>query len=176
MARTSIGVGGVYKELVIGTGGNGTAIGAGGAWKSVQGMWIGASGAWKLFFGGANALGATLSGLNFSGGLATTQYRTLAAGTTETQETPSGFTSIGTWLLAGAASDYEARMTKQSGTLSLSTGSEATWQGMNTTLTYGIEVTGGFASGTYVGLYEIRTTSGLVLDSATVDMTVESTI
>lgn len=135
-------------------------------------------------FYGAQAVAITLAnrlieGLNSSGGLSTAQYRLESDGDITEQKTPNPHVDVGDWVVpkAAAGADYEVRITKQSGAASLVVGSEATWENLGTTRTYGISVTGGFADETYVGLIEIRPAGGgAVLGSATITLRAASSI
>lgn len=102
-------------------------------------------------------------------------YRLANTGKEQTYEGDGGtHADIATWLLEGAAGDYDCRLTKVSGTDP--TGSAlATWLDMGTTRTWTLtdSVAGG---GTieFVGTIEIRDGTTLdILASATVDMTVD---
>lgn len=97
---------------------------------------------------------------------ATASYSLTSAGL----ETASG-NANNTWLLAGAASDYEARVTVNSG--SLTTGTTGSWLGLGTTRTWTL-VNSSDTPGTTTAsvTVEIRTVSGsVVVASAPVDFT-----
>ena len=83
------------------------------------------------------------------------------------------YTSRYTWLTGdGAASDYEVRWTSTSGTLS--SGTEATWQGCGTDRVYYVRCTGAWSSETCTGTLEIRAASdGTILTSASVTLLAE---
>ncbi len=74
-----------------------------------------------------------------------------------------------TWLLSGAASDYECRMSTGSGTLS--TGTAGSWLPLSSTQEWSRSRTG-IGTAAYTGTLEIRDASTLVvLASATVTLT-----
>lgn len=114
-------------------------VGVGGVWKQVSAVKVGVSGAWKDVW---DAIRVQLS--NFGGirvvidpATATSTIYFNSDGTYGANTTPSS----GTWLVAGAASAYEVRMSPTSGTFTtgttgswLSCGSDHTWTDTQTTI------------------------------------------
>lgn len=165
-----IGSGGVWKEVV-----TNTAIGASSVYKEIRSMWVGSGGAWKKFFDNivVTVSNRTIQGVTTEPATCTAQYRLENAGDITEQASPSGHTDVGDWIdpKAEAGSGYDARMSKQSGSATLAVGSEATWESLGTTRTYGISNTTGGTTADYVGLIEIRDATTLeVLDSATITL------
>lgn len=78
--------------------------------------------------------------------------------------------SVGTWLIAGAASDYEIRVTGTGD----DPGNLNTWLNMGSTRTWELTLPGGVAdSASFSGTWEIRrASSGVVQDSASLGLTV----
>lgn len=114
-----------------------------------------------------------LDGTATSPGSADARYQLTSGGDVQTRESPAAtFTDVGDWITpkSAAGSDYEARMTKQSGNGTLDFGTEATWESLGTTRTWGISHSSIGTARTYVGLCEIRRASdGTVVASATID-------
>lgn len=106
------------------------------------------------------------------GGNATTtvtaSYALNSDGTVRNQNS----TLLETWLQSGAASDFEARATSQSGFVP--TGTMGTWQGLGTTRTWSLSAAAGSdKSGTF--LIEIRDVlTQTVLDQASITLLVSN--
>lgn len=86
-------------------------------------------------------------------------------------------TYAGEWLVGGSPSDYEVRFSLLSG--SVSGGTLNTWLSLATTRNVNVSALRTTIGETTVSgtvLVEIRTTSGLILDSATVVLSATSTV
>jgi hypothetical protein len=169
MPDMHVRAGGAWKKV------NKVHVRVGGAWKEVQNGYVRVSGAWKKFFQSVvvSLANRTISGTGTDPGTAEALYRLGADGKIYERASPAaGFTEIGSWIdpESAASGDYVAIMTKQSGSKSLSTGSEATEQALSADRTYGISQTG-VGSGDYVGLIEAKR-GGTTLDSATITLNV----
>lgn len=127
-----------------------------------------------------NITGATLSDEQVA---ATTEvgYRLTSSGLEQSYEAPSAspvtWSTISTWLLAGAASSYECRLSKTSGT-DPTGGTLATWQALSSTRSwYWTDSTQNDTPVTFEGTIEIRDVSvspANVLGSANISVTVDS--
>lgn len=85
---------------------------------------------------------------------------------------PDGSRTNGTWLLLGANSDYEARVTVTSGALDSGSGA-GSWLGLGTTRSWTCSVTNGLHQCTFT--IEVRLASGgTVVGSATISLDAES--
>ena len=120
-----VGVSGVYKNVPD------LWAGVSGAWKKVSDAWVGVGGVWKQFYTSVaiNLLGLDPYSLDTAPTDTTATYSLTSAGL----ETATGL-SDNTWLLSGAASDYECRATVNSGTLT--SGTTGTWLNLGTTRTW----------------------------------------
>jgi hypothetical protein len=118
-----IGSGGSYKTVLGGTAGAGTAIGVGGVWKSIRGMWVGSGGAWKKFFDATPAINTSASlSCSRSGGAAAIYagIQLNSDGTTlfnNASGTSTFDVSADPWLSSGVASLAYVERTSGSGTL-----------------------------------------------------------
>lgn len=176
-----VGASGSYKEALGGSGGAGTAVGAGGVWKSIEGMWVGAGGAWKQFFqsavldlGSPNTNGsytddATTSTFTFS----VNRDGTLGFAAAGTGSVAESFPDYA-WILprnSTVGDAYEVRMTKNSGTTI--TGTVGSWLALTSNRSWSVTRAPGEGLGTNSAnvTLEIRLAStGEVLASATFDI------
>lgn len=130
---------------------------------------LGASGARVQF---ANR-GLTSSQVVPPSATATRTYVVNNSGITQTSNNGGAATTLETWLLAGAAADYEIRMTTVSGTI-FSGPAFGVWHSAASGLTWGISRSGGAPSaGTTTGtaLLECRRASdGVIVASATINL------
>jgi hypothetical protein len=165
----SIGVSGVNKTIIQ------PSVGVSGAWKVVLGGWIGVSGVWKLIHALVALTNVSPTFVSANPADSFAGYRLNSAGTVHKAEgsTLSFGASLSTWLLGGAASDYEVRATVNSG--SLSTGTAATWQALSTTREWSRSRSVNTAGVDTVNLtIEIRlASSGTVIATCTVVLTAE---
>jgi hypothetical protein len=120
-----------------------------------------------LMVGGASGAVAISNQSVFDVGLfPEAQYGLLNDGRAYYSTSTDGTSYIsGEWLVSGAASGFEARVTVQSGALSV--GTAGTWLGLGTSRAWGVSGANGSAD----ILVEIRETGGSVLDTATVTLT-----
>jgi len=162
----SIGVSSAWKSV------SAVSIGVSGVWKSVTQMWIGVGGAWKALLTLVD-LGATRSAqkTSISPTDARTGYRINSSGTHEdgVGTASVSYTDATTWLLSGAAGDYEVRATVTSGSTP-SSGTIDTWMACSTTRTWENIITG-LGEIESVLLIEVRLASSTVLSSMTVTLT-----
>ena len=103
---------------------------------------------------------------------ATAGYRLNSSGIAESLSNLA-YTTLETWLLSGAASDYEVRVTLSSGTLS--SGTTGTWQNLGTSRSWTVVDTtfDGIISEADI-VVEIRdATTLMILDSATINLQAE---
>lgn len=101
---------------------------------------------------------------------ASATYNHNAFGSVTTQINGGTATTLGTWLLFGAAADYEVRMTMQSGT-NFAGSALSTWLAANSNRSWN-QTLGAIGTATGTGLLEIRRVStGTILGSATVTLT-----
>lgn len=163
-----VGVGGAYRTV------NALYVGVAGAWRQVTDAWVGVGGVWRKFHEAqrVNLVGGTVNDARVSPADASASYSVNSNGT----ETSSPAAISNTWLLIGAASDYEVRATLNSGTLS--SGTTGVWLDCATSRTWTVTRTTDAAGITSANLtIEIRRKSdGVVLDSATVVLEAEVTV
>ena len=105
-------------------------------------------------------------------GASTAGYRLNSSGIAERQVNTT-YTTLETWLLSGAASDYEVRATLSSGTLS--SGTTGTWQNLGTSRSWTVvDSTFDAIISEAIIVVEIRNaTTLLVLDTATITLQAE---
>lgn len=113
--------------------------------------------------GSASATGSTTSG-------ATSRYTLTNAGLEQTKEGTASYVTLGTWLKTGVASDYDVFVTVVSG--SVSSGSTGVWLNLGTTREWTkLGADGAGASSVVLTIQLRRTSTGAVLDSASVTLT-----
>lgn len=127
-----------------------------------------------------NITGATLSDQQVVS-TAEVGYRLTSGGEEESYEgdppSPVVWSSISTWLLAGAAGDYECRLTNVSGTNPTSGPAMATWLALSTTREWvWTDSTQDDSAVSFVGTIEIRDNSSppQTLGSATLTVTIDA--
>ena len=120
--------------------------------------------------------GANLSDVLFTANDAEAAYRIASTGEEQSYEGDGGtFADIADWLLSGAATDYDCRLTKISGDNPTSGSALATWHDCSTTRTWTWTDTTADGTGlSFTGTIEIRDTATLdILASANVTVEVE---
>lgn len=161
----NINVSGVWKQPT-------PKINVAGTWKSADSVWVNVSGVWKQIYSAAavNIQGhAGIYASSVSPTDAVAQYR-VESGGLEASNDGTGWSTIGTWLFSGAASDYEVRFTVTAG--STPTGSAtSTWLNMGTTRFWAITDTttiGGAVTCTATVEVRLAASPFTVLDTASV--------
>lgn len=145
---------------------NSITYGDAGTNRTILEVWVGDGGTNRLIFAAVNLLGLDPSDAQINPTPATAQYRLTSTGL----EQATG-SSDNTWLLAGSASDYEVRLTVNSG--SLSTGSVGVWESLGTTRTWTL-TRGSVGTSTADTTVEIRLTAGgAIVATANVIFTAE---
>lgn len=109
------------------------------------------------------------SALALSPATATAEFRLNTTGNAEARQNLGVWSILFAWLLAGAAGNYECRMTMQSGT-NFSGSALSTWLALNSIRAWSLaRSTNGETTGS--GLLEIRRASGNVLAACTITIT-----
>ena len=161
-----VGVGGVSKDVPD------LWVGVSSVWKKVSDVWVGVGGVWKQAYQSiaVNLLGLDPYDAQPTPADATATYSLTSGGL----ETATGASSS-TWLLSGAASDYDVRATVVSGTLT--TGTTGSWLNLGTTRTWTKVRTSNISGIDTVSLtIEISLAgAGVAIATATVDLTAEVT-
>jgi len=139
---------------------------AAGSWVQVGSVKRRLSGAWVTIWSAAAVTDQSITSMGPTG-TRTAGYRLNTSGIAESR-VQADYSTIETWLVVGAASDYEVRATLVTGD-ALTSGVVGTWQALSTSQEWRISVT---TPGTKLSelLIEIRTTAGVVVDSATVTL------
>ncbi|MFZ9767198.1 MAG: hypothetical protein ACO3C4_01740 [Candidatus Limnocylindrus sp.] len=122
----------------------------------------------------SNQLAANYSKSGIGGG-ATATYRLANSGQASATNLSGTLVAIsGEWLVAGTASQFDARMTPTgSGSGGSTGGTFSSWVNLGTTQDWTLSATNNFASRQFT--LEIRlSSSGAVLDTATIDFEVDS--
>lgn len=124
-----------------------------------------------------NLTGAIISDELVTAGNAEVAYRLTSGGLEQSYEgspaSPIVWDTISTWLLAGAAGDYDCRLSKVSGT-DPTTGTLATWQDSGTTREWVWTDTTEGSPVSFVGTVEVRDGTSLdVLASGTLTVSVD---
>ena len=133
------------------------------------------------FYGGdatvarVDAIGGTYTSNTVTPTNALSQFRLLNSGSAQKSTTnPESFTTVGTWLLSGAAGDYDVRWDASGDTADLTAGSAAinTWLNLATSRLWGLEDTSQVGPQKQVtGPLRIRDASTLAeLDTATLTL------
>ena len=139
---------------------------AAGSWVPVGTVKRRLSGAWVTIWPAAAAItDQSITSLGPTGTY-TAGYRLNTSGIAESR-VQAAYSTIETWLVVGAASDYEVRATLVTGD-ALSSGVVGTWQTLSTSHEWLILST--TPNKLSELLIEIRTTAGVVVDSATVTL------
>jgi hypothetical protein len=134
-----------------------------------------------IFVGGAEAIGADCFNVSVFGtrvlpdsNNASAFFEVRSTGVAASSTNGSAPSILGTWLLQGAASDYEIRVTGTGD----SPGTLNTWLNLGTTRSWSLTQTGGVSgSKSFSGTWEIRrASSGVIQDSANFLLEVEVTI
>ena len=81
-----------------------------------------------------------------------------------------------TWLLSGASSDYDVRFTLLSGTPGTGSAATGVWLNLGTTRSMRAEAGTGSSSTVSVTVEIRQVSTGTILDTATVDITAESSL
>ena len=140
---------------------------AAGSWVQVGSVKRRLSGAWVTIWSAAAAVtDQSITSLGPTGTL-TAGYRLNTSGIAESR-VQAAYSTIETWLVVGAASDYEVRATLVTGD-ALTSGVVGTWQALSSPREWLISVTTPGAKLSEL-LIEIRTTAGVVVDSATITL------
>ena len=157
MAKSSVGSGGAWKEIL-----SGTAVGVGGVWKQVQSMHVGVGGVWKEFFRNftitASPIAWQLSDSQADGDLAAASYDLVSDGTVLTGGgvDVAGSSSWGSPTTVGIGASYWARITPTSG--SFDSNSASAWTQL--TSGAGCQLANTFGSYSVTFTVEIATDSG----------------
>jgi choline dehydrogenase-like flavoprotein len=106
------------------------------------------------------------SALALSPATATAEFRLNSSGAAEARQNLGSWVEEFAWLLAGAAGDYECRMTMNSGT-NFDGSSLGSWLSLSSTRTWS-HSRGSVGETTGTGTLEIRRASGSVLASCTI--------
>jgi hypothetical protein len=115
---------------------------SGGAWVDIQNGYRRASGAWTAIYTGIRV--AITNQSPFSTGVTGTRnagYKLTVAGAVQTSQgttTTPAYTTRETWLVSGTASQYDVRMTKNSGNAT-PTGTLNTWLNLGTERTWEVQ-------------------------------------
>lgn len=132
------------------------AVKVSGTWRPAGGVWVRVSGVWQKAY---SAVNLTNRGPNawVNAGSATAQLQLNSDGSLkETDYSTNGNNTLtavsGQWKLGGTNSDYEARMTVNTG--SLTSGPTGTWDALSTTRDWTL----------------VRSTSGVVIASCTLEI------
>jgi len=142
---------------------------AAGSWVQVGSVKRRLSGAWVTIWSAAAAVtNQSITSLGPTGPR-TAGYRLNTSGIAESRVQAS-YTTIETWLVVGAASDYEVRATLVTGD-PLDSGVVGTWQALSSPREWLISAT--TPSKMSELLIEIRITAGVVVGSATVTLEAE---
>lgn len=140
---------------------------AAGSWVQVGSVKRRLSGAWVTIWSAAAAItDQSITSLGPTGTL-TAGYRLNASGIAESL-VQAAYTTIETWLVIGAASDYEVRATLVTGD-ALTYGTVGTWQALSSSREWRISTPTPGAKLSEL-LIEIRTTAGIVVGSATITL------
>lgn len=162
-------VSGVWKEI------RPAHVNVSGTWKEFTEGWVKVSGTWKQFYQSilVNVIGGSAVAAALAPNAATASWRLNSSGIEERGVANSGtttFTNMNTWLIAGAAGDYECMMSMVSGDPFAGTLLD-TWLPCSTSRLWSLSETSssGFKSG--LGTLSIRRASdSLLLDSAVVSL------
>jgi len=138
---------------------------AAGSWVQVGSVKRRLSGAWVTIWSAAAITDQSITSLDPMG-TRTAGYRLNTSGIAESR-VQAAYSTIETWLVVGAASDYEVRATLVTGD-ALTSGAVGTWQALSASREWLISAT--TPSKLSELLIEIRTTAGVVVDSATVTL------
>lgn len=117
---------GVWKEVTI------PSVKDAGAWKEVQEGWVKDAGTWKMFYQNllVQLTSFNVTSTRIAPATATAGVRMTSTGLQQSND-DGVYTTEDTWLQAGVNSDYEVRVTVNSG--SLTAGSTGTWLPMTST-------------------------------------------
>lgn len=164
---SSVNVGGVWNLA------KQPSVKVAGVWQPAKSVWAKVAGVWQKVY---EALNAQVSDqfilVGVTGSSTTGRYRLNANGLAE-QAQNTTYTTLETWLLAGANSDFEVRATVTSG--SLSSGSTGVWEPLSTSREW-TRSAGANVSVTVVFTVEIRRASDqVIVDSASISLTVDNT-
>jgi len=138
---------------------------AAGSWVQVGSVKRRLSGAWVTIWSAAAITDQSITSLD-PVGTRTAGYRLNTSGIAESR-VQAAYSTIETWLVIGAASDYEVRATLVTGD-ALTSGTVGTWQALSASREWLITAT--TPSKMSELLIEIRTTAGVVVDSATITL------
>lgn len=166
----NVGVGSAYKNV------NNVKVGVGSTWKQVQSAWVGVGGVWKKIWDylSADAIAVDVQGFDFFNGPCSAAFQYGAAGTVWTIENGGAPVNAGTWLLVGANTDFEIRLTGTGDTLTGSTLN--TWHLGNTGPGWTLSEPGG-GTKSFNGTIDIRRTSDqVIVDSASVSLLAQSSL
>lgn len=139
---------------------------AAGSWVQVGLVKRRLSGAWVTIWSAAAITDQYITSVGPTGPR-TAGYRLNTSGIAESR-VQTAYTTIETWRVVGAASDYEVRATLVTGD-ALTSGTVGTWQALSSSREWLISTP---THGSMLSelLIEIRTTAGVVVDSATVTL------
>ena len=167
MAGINIGVGGAWKNIA------NMKIGVGGVWKQVSKISIGVGGVWKDAWAAVNFQAASAADSVAS---PTDSHATLNFNNTGTVTgSGNGGSSSFTWLLGGAAADYDIRVVVTGDTGSMTGSALSTWLNLGTTRSWTLDDLSSAGVGNAVtGTYEIGLTgTATALGSASFDLAAE---
>lgn len=163
-------VAGVWKEI------SAAHENVSGIEKEITEGWERVAGIWKQLYQSVRVqlVGGTYQTVTLTPTDAVCQYRLQSTGE-EQADQGSGFVTVGTWLLRGAAADYECRYTFTGDTADVTIGSNGVWEVLSTARVWGIQDTAsaGFQK-EITGTIEIRDAATLeVLASKTLTLQAE---
>ena len=138
---------------------------AAGSWVQVGLVKRRLSGAWVTIWSAAAITDQYITSVGPTGPR-TAGYRLNTSGIAESR-VQTAYTTIETWRVVGAASDYEVRATLVTGD-ALTYGTVGTWQALSSSQEW--QISAWKPSKMSELLIEIRTTAGVVVDSATVTL------
>lgn len=168
-AQTSVRVAGGWNAIK-----SGSAVRVAGTWQPLKAIFVRVSGVWQTVY---LAVAATLSNRSVTSfttpgpGTAISQFILNSDG--RAQYVQDGVTSdvSGEWRVAGASSDFEARATVNSG--SLTAGTTGSWVGLSSTQTWSLTRSTAGLSNCNFTLEIRRASDGVVLTSASITLTSE---
>jgi hypothetical protein len=166
----SIGNGSAWKNVT------NIKVGSGSVWKQAQSVWVGVGGVWKKAWDYLNADAIPLSASDFDGlqGPVSASCLYSTDGNCYTIEGGAAAVNRGAWLLVGSTSDFQIRVT---GTGDTPIGDSLnTWLALTSTRSWGFSLPGQ-GTRSFTGTAELRRTSDqVVVDSASINIQVESTL
>lgn len=167
----SINVGGTWKSI------DNAEINVGGVWKQVDSVKINVAGVWKTVWENVTAAltGASLLDSSTTPTDSEVGYQLTTGGLERSyQGIGQPYVTIDTWLTSGVASDFECRLTVNSGTAPAGS-ANGSWLGLGTTrawtLTDTSSIGGPITNNCTIEIRDVATST--VRASATVTMSVE---